>query len=70
MRGVGITAPGKLAALLVALIGCFAYIIFRDGESVHAWATTTLIVGYLVGNGVGAKQGQTTVPPLSPKADG
>ena len=54
MRGVEITAPGKLAALLVALIGCFAYIIFRDGESVQAWATTTLIVGYLVGNGVGA----------------
>ena len=70
MAMVSLVREGKLAALLVALIGCFAYIIFRDGESVQAWATTTLIVGYLVGNGVGAKQGQTTVPPLSPKAAG
>lgn len=69
MANVQVTAPGKLAALLLVLAGCFAYVIFRDGDSTQAWATLTLVVGYLVGNGAGAKRGQETVSPFSPKSD-
>lgn len=74
MNRVEVTAPGKLAALLVVLIGCFTYIIAvtvsgADADTTPAWATLTLVVGYLVGNGVGAKAGVQTIPPLSPKSD-
>lgn len=68
-KNVNITNPGKLAILGLVVIGCMAYIIatlFAGGDTTPAWAAMTLIIGYLIGNGSGARQGIVTVPPLSP----
>jgi len=71
IKDIEITAPGKLIALILVLLGCFAYIIVAAltgaGDTTPAWATLTLVVGYLVGNGVGARNGITTVAPMGPK---
>lgn len=70
MNNVEITNPGKLAALCLVIVGCFAYItaalITGTGDTTPAWATLTLVVGYLVGNGSGARKGENTVAPFSP----
>ena len=68
-----VTAPGKLIALTAVIVGCFAVIIvgvFRDaGAEVIApiVGVLTLVVGYLIGNGTGARQGHVSVPPFQPK---
>ena len=67
-----ITAPGKLWALIAVIVGCFAVIISAvltdAGAEVYASVTAllTLVVGYLVGNGTGAKAGHVSVPPFQP----
>lgn len=67
---MSVTAPGKLIILGIVAVCCFVTIIVGwvsgQGDTTPAWATLTLVVGYLVGNGVGAKTGQITVPPMSP----
>lgn len=65
-----LTAPGKLAVILVTIIGCFAYIIAGDGDTTPAWATITMLSGYLIGNGAGAKNGVPQAPVFAPKPDG
>ena len=71
MKNVDVTAPGKLIALCLVIVGCFAYIlttiITSSGDATPAWALMTLIVGYLIGNGTGARKGQETVAPFSPR---
>lgn len=69
MANIEVTAPGKLAVMLVALVGSFGVIIFQDPSNVPAWTTIGTLVGYLAGNGVGAKRGQETVAAFSPKTD-
>lgn len=64
---VDIAAPGKLFALSLIIVGCFTYIIVGAVseariDAVPAWATVTLVTGYLVGNGVGAMRGIPQVP--------
>lgn len=71
---VELTAPGKLAALLAVIVGCFAYILVMalghgDADTTPAWATITLVSGYLIGNGVGAKRGVPQAPTFAPKAN-
>jgi hypothetical protein len=73
VSNVDLTAPGKLIALCVVIAGCFTYIItalFVPGvETTPAWATLTLVVGYLVGNGTGARKGVEQAAVFSPKDD-
>lgn len=68
-----LTAPGKLAALLAVIVGCFVYIIVtrvtHEGDVTPAWATITLVTGYLVGNGTGAVRGVPQAPVFAPKTD-
>lgn len=70
MRNVEITNPGKLIILGLLVAGLVGYLITATitgaGDTAQAWAALTLIVGYLIGNGSGARAGQVTVPPLSP----
>lgn len=64
-----INAPGKLILLAIIATGCVAFIIvclFTGGDATPAWATLTLITGYLIGNGVGAKRGQPQEPVFKP----
>lgn len=73
MRDVEVTAPGKLLALLIVIVGCIAFIIaavfVKGTDTTPAWATLTLVVGYLVGNGAGARKGITTAAPFAPKEE-
>lgn len=68
-----ITAPGKLIGLVAVIVGCFAVlivaIITKAGPEIYSpvLALLTLVVGYLVGNGTGAKAGHVSVPPFQPK---
>lgn len=71
MNGVELTAPGKLLALCIVLVGCLAYVtaamfVAVPIDTSPAWATIALVVGYLIGNGVGARRGVTTAPTFSP----
>lgn len=67
---VQLTAPGKLIALSLVIVGCFAYIIASlfgaNVDTTPAWATLTLVVGYLIGNGTGARRGVESVPVWAP----
>jgi len=73
VTGVDVTAPGKLIALVAVIVGCFAFlvaaVITSAGAEVYAVVTPvlTLVVGYLVGNGTGARHGFVSVPPFQPK---
>lgn len=67
-----LTAPGKLVALCIVLAGCVGYIIAslfvsRVPDTTPAWATITLISGYLIGNGTGARKGIATVGVWEPR---
>lgn len=70
MSELELTAPGKLLALCIIIVGCLAYIIvaaFRAGiDTTPAWATLTLVTGYLIGNGTGARRGIVTAPIWAP----
>lgn len=73
-QSVELTAPGKLVALCLVIVGCLAYIIVEmvrevGADTSPAWATMTLVVGYLVGNGAGARRGQPQEPVFAPKED-
>lgn len=65
-----LTSPGKLLAILLVIVGCFAFIIaaqFNSGQdTTPGWATLTLVTGYLIGNGTGAKRGEPQQPVWSP----
>lgn len=69
-RTVDVTAPGKLVVLAIVVAGCFGFIIASlfavDVDATPAWAMLTLVVGYLIGNGSGARKGVVTVAPFSP----
>lgn len=74
MKGVEVAAPGKLLVLTVVILGCFGFIIGsmvwnNSEDTVVAWVTIGSVVGYLTGNGVGAKKGQETVAPFVPAKD-
>lgn len=68
-----ITAPGKLIALCIIIVGCLAYILVaavRTGiDTTPAWATITLVTGYLIGNGTGARRGIPAAPVFAPSSD-
>jgi hypothetical protein len=69
---VNLTAPGKLLALCVIIAGCFAFIIVslvqdHGADTTPAWATLTLVTGYLIGNGAGALRGTPQAPVFAPK---
>jgi hypothetical protein len=71
MKNIDVTAPGKLAALCLVVVGCFVYIIVsliqaQGADTTPAWALLTLVVGYLIGNGTGAAKGVPTVAPFAP----
>ena len=64
-----LNAPGKLILLSIVALGCIGYIItcqFTHGDATPAWATLTLITGYLIGNGAGARKGQPQEPVFKP----
>jgi hypothetical protein len=67
---VDLVAPGKLAVLGLTVLGCFGYIIAatfaQSADTTPAWALMTLIVGYLIGNGVGAIRGVAQAPVFTP----
>lgn len=64
-----VTAPGKLLLLLVALIALTVLIATHSIGWAEGGVPFGLIVGYGIGNGTGAKKGQTTVGVFSPTAD-
>lgn len=64
-----ITAPGKLILLAIALVGLFILLAIGSIDWSQGGVPIGLIVGYGVGNGVGAKRGQTTIGVFSPKPD-
>ena len=72
MRTVDVTNPGKLIALVAVLVGAFAVIIvamLTDGQGELITSMVGLLgtaMGYIVGNGAGAKQGFVSVPPFQP----
>jgi hypothetical protein len=72
MRGVDVTAPGKLIALAVVIGGAFAVIIVGMVSGSDEAIITSMVgligtvMGYLVGNGAGAKAGFVSVPPFQP----
>lgn len=71
-RSIDITAPGKLLLLLVIAAGCMVIIVIdqlthASGDVTPAWVTLGSIIGYLVGNGVGAKRGIEQAPTFAPK---
>lgn len=69
MTNVDLVAPGKLLVLALTVIGCFAYIVaslFHPTDTTPAWALMTLVVGYLIGNGVGAVKGVAQAPVFQP----
>lgn len=71
---VDITAPGKLLLLSIVSCGCIAVIITNmvtgNGDTTAAWATLASIIGYVIGNGVGAKRGVEQAPVFSPAKSG
>lgn len=71
MNPLELTAPGKLIAIIVVLVGSFGFIIANalaanGTDNTAAWATITLVTGYLIGNGVGAHRGETNASVWSP----
>jgi hypothetical protein len=56
--------PPKFYLLLVTLMGVFALMLTGqvDTENPQAWALIGSIVGYGVGNGIAAKNGQAVEP--------
>lgn len=69
---IDLVAPGKLLVLGLTVIGCFAYIVastFHPADTTPAWALMTLVVGYLIGNGVGAVRGVPQAPIFQPSAE-
>ena len=72
VKSVEITAPGKLLLLSIVALGCMGIIVIdhlthSGGDVTPAWVTLGSIVGYLVGNGVGAKKGVEQAPTFAPK---
>lgn len=64
VRGVVIHDAGKLALLLVVIVGLFAgLMVGRITEQVFV-PFMTLVVGYLIGNGVNAARGTPGSPVL------
>jgi hypothetical protein len=66
---VDVNAPGKLILLAIVAAGCVAYVVvcqFTHGDAGPAWITLGSIVGYLIGNGVGARRGQPQEPVFKP----
>lgn len=70
MKTVDITAPWKLAVIALVAACLIAYItvgeLNGDVDTSQAWALLTLVVGYLIGNGTGARKGFVSVPPFQP----
>lgn len=68
-----LVAPGKLLILGIIAIGCMTLIgidylgFAKGGDTTAPWATLTSILGYLVGNGVGALRGVPQAPTFAPK---
>lgn len=67
LRDIDITAPGKLLALLLIILICGLYVVFGEGDKSPAWGILGSCLGYLVGNGVGAKRGVPQAPTFAPK---
>jgi hypothetical protein len=62
---MNVNAPGKLAVLAVVVVGVLVYITaaqFTGADTTAAWATLSAVIGYLIGNGVGARRGQVSEP--------
>lgn len=70
-----VAAPGKLLVLALVALGCIVYIILamfvaRDIDPTPGWALLGSIVGYLVGNGAGARRGIEQAPVFAPPHEG
>lgn len=66
---MNIQSPGKLTALVIVIVGCFAFILIAaqgDLDTTPAWSMLTLVVGYLIGNGTGALRGSGQQPVFTP----
>lgn len=73
MRNIEIKAQGKMLLMAIALLGCFGYAIaaqFTSADSHWALAIINGIVFYALGNGVGARKGESVVPLIGPKDEG
>lgn len=58
----------KLIVLTIIAVGLLIGLITGRVEG-EAWGLLGLIVGYLTGNGVAAKQGKTAMPAIYPRED-
>jgi hypothetical protein len=63
-----LTSPGKLAVLVIALVGAFVGLFTGTVDDAAAVGIITAILGYVIGNGVGAKRGTPQAPLFAPKA--
>lgn len=71
MKDVELAAPGKLLVIALVVLGCFGFIIVAQftnngNDTAIAWTTLGSTIGYLLGNGAGARRGQETVAPFAP----
>lgn len=60
---------GKLIVLVALVAGAFAVILTGTGDTTPAWATITLVAGYVVGNGRLAQTGKAPSAVFRPKTD-
>lgn len=65
-----LTSPGKLAVLVIALVGSFVGLFTHTIPDSTAIAIIGPIVGYVVGNGTGALRGEGQQPLFAPKPKG
>ena len=64
-----VAAPGKLIVLALVAVGCLIVIIVgmvTGNDTTAAWGALMAIIGYLVGNGAGARRGQEQIPVFAP----
>lgn len=62
-----LTSPGKLAVLVLALVGAFVGMFTHTMPDSTAIAIIGHVVGYVVGNGTGALRGNPQAPLFAPK---
>jgi hypothetical protein len=66
VKGMQVTAPGKLLLLAVIAAGSFVALCVGALSETTFVAIVGPISGYLVGNGVGAVRGEPSVPVFTP----
>lgn len=62
-----LTSPGKLVVLVLAMVGAFIGLFTNTINEAAAIGIIGPIVGYVVGNGTGARKGEPQQPLFAPK---